>query len=162
MGGELGHDSLGTIVGGFSHILVAVAEAEEEVGQDMDNVRFEESAKHGAKLREGEEASLSVPVVLLVLQCFGQLGHDVQLLEREDSEALDKTSKTIGSSLPLTKVLSVEQGVQKFSNLKEELNSYKNILSFVSHPHQFRCLVLDTWSERGQAVRNSFLNLLYS
>ena len=119
MGGELGHDSLGTIVGGFSHILVAVAEAKEEVGQDMDYVRFEESAKHGAKLGEGEEASLSVPVVLLVLQCFGQLGHDVQLLEREDSEALDKASKTIGSSLPLTKVLSVEQGVQKFSNLME-------------------------------------------
>ena len=82
------------------------------MGQDVDNVGLKEPAEHGTQLREGKEAPLSVAVVLLVLQRLCQLGHDIQLLEGQDSKTLDKTGKAISSTFPLTKVLSVEQRVQ--------------------------------------------------
>ena len=78
----------------------------------MDNVGFKEPAEHCTQLGEGKKTSLSVSVVLLVLQSLRQLGHDVQLLEGQDSETLDKTSKAISSTFPLAKVLGVEQCVQ--------------------------------------------------
>ena len=112
MSRELGHDCFGAIICSLSHILVAIAEAEEEVGKDVYNIGFKESAKHGTQLGESKKTSLSVSIVLLVLQRLGQLGHDVQLFEGEDSKPLDKASKAIGSTFPLAKVFSVEQGVQ--------------------------------------------------
>ena len=39
------------------------------------------------------------------LQGFSETGHDVQLLEGEDAEALHQAGQTVGSTLPLTKVL---------------------------------------------------------
>ena len=108
MSREFGHHRLGTVVCSLSHILVAVAKAKEQVGQDVDNVGLKEPAEHGAQLREGKEAPLSVPVVLLVLQRLRQLGHDIQLLEGQDSKTLDETRKAVSSTFPLTKVLGVQ------------------------------------------------------
>ena len=67
VGGQLRHDRLGAVVGGLAHVLVGVAEAEEEVGQHVDDVGLKEAAQHAAELGQGEQGALAVPRILLVL-----------------------------------------------------------------------------------------------
>jgi hypothetical protein len=47
--------------------LVGVAEAEQEVRQDVHDVGLEEAAEHVAELGEGEEGALAVPRIFLIL-----------------------------------------------------------------------------------------------
>jgi len=65
--GQLGHDRLRAVVGRLANVLIGVAEAEEEVGQHVNDVGLEEAAQHVAELGQGEESALAVPRVLLVL-----------------------------------------------------------------------------------------------
>jgi hypothetical protein len=65
--GQLGHDGLRAVVCRFAHVLVGVAEAEQEVRQDVDDVGLEEAAEHVAELGEGEEGALAVPRIFLIL-----------------------------------------------------------------------------------------------
>ncbi len=65
--GQLGHDGLRAVVCCFAHVLVGVAEAEQEVWQDVHDVGLEEAAEHVAELGEGEEGALAVPRIFLIL-----------------------------------------------------------------------------------------------
>ena len=80
-------------------------------------------------------------MVVLVLQNLGPLGHDVKLLEGQDSQALDETGPPVGSTLPLAKVLGVAQRVLELAD-------------------QLGCLVLDAGSEGRETVFHGLLHIL--
>ena len=74
----------------------------------QDDVGLKESAQYCAELGQGEETALPV------LQSLDEPGHDVQLLERQDSQALGETSQPVGCALPpapLPVVLAEEHGL---------------------------------------------------
>ena len=72
--------TFGGLISRLSDVINGVTEAEQEIGQHVDDVGLEESAEHVAQHLEGEEGALAVVRVLLVRHGIRQLLHDVQLL----------------------------------------------------------------------------------
>lgn len=85
---EAAHDELGGVVGGGAHVLRPVAQTQQQVRQRVHHVRLEQPPQRAAQLLQREQRALAVLVVLLLLDGLRQLGHDVQLLQRQDAQPL--------------------------------------------------------------------------
>ena len=64
MSRQFGHDGFGGVVGGLPDVLDRVSEAEEEVGQDVDDVGLEQATQHVAQHLESQQRPLAVGGVL--------------------------------------------------------------------------------------------------
>ena len=107
--------------------------------KNVDDVRLKQTPQHGTQLIEGKEGAFAVADVLLVLNGFRQAAHDLQLFERQNAQTFDDSGDAVSGSLPLAKVVRVEQ-------LAEQL------LDKGGH------FVLDGWNQRRQAVGHRLLD----
>ena len=57
VGAQLSHNGLCTLLRSLPYVLVRVAEAEKQVRQNVDNVRFKETTQHGAQLLESQQGT---------------------------------------------------------------------------------------------------------
>ena len=64
---QVSHDGPRSSVRSLPHVLIPVPETEEEVGKEVDNIRLKQPAQKITETLKGKQRSLSVPIVLLVL-----------------------------------------------------------------------------------------------
>eukprot|EP00123_Amoebidium_parasiticum_P018628 comp24257_c0_seq1/m.44984 comp24257_c0_seq1/g.44984 ORF comp24257_c0_seq1/g.44984 comp24257_c0_seq1/m.44984 type:complete len:395 (+) comp24257_c0_seq1:4096-5280(+) len=134
-------DGLCRVICRLSDVLVAIAKAQKKVGQDLDHIRFKQTAKGHHEGLKGHQCTLTVLCVFRVLNGRREGGDDVMLFEREDAQPLHHTGKTVGCSLALTELGPLKQ-------LLHELFT------------QTASIGLDSLDQWGQTLGYSLLHLL--
>ena len=114
--GDLGHDDLGGVLRGLTDVVVSVTEEGEHEGDDRDNVRLEHLAESGGESLESETRAFTSLERALVLGSLGELVHEVVLLERTQSTALDDTGETVSSTTAGSVRLAGRKGRKELVN----------------------------------------------
>ena len=114
MATEVGHDGPGGAVGGFTHVLVPVPEAEEEIGEKVNHVRLKQSPQHVTQTLKGKQRSLSVAIVFLVFYRLLKCRHDSVLFQRRYPEPLDQSGQSVRRPSPLAVAGRFEKLIEEF------------------------------------------------
>ena len=92
MSAQLGHDCPRGLVHGISHVLVTISETDQQVWEELDDVRLKHFAQDGAQTLDSQESTFSVPEVLLVFQSLQEFGDDLQTFQNWNAKTLYQTS----------------------------------------------------------------------
>lgn len=97
MAGHLAHDSFRSVLSCLADLDLAVAHGREDIWQDLNDVRLENTAKSDGECFHSKQRTLASIDVLLVLESVLQTANYVEFLESRDASPFDDPSQTASS-----------------------------------------------------------------